>query len=159
MPTYQSSSSAATKRFAKELAQKIISARGGSALGGRNKTAKKAVITALTGELGAGKTTFAQGFASGLGIKGAPSPTFILMRNTKLKNKPFKNFIHIDAYRATAPDFLKLGFKKIAADPDNVILVEWADRLKKIISKSAIWLKLGHGKKENERTITEVKSS
>ncbi len=147
--TYQSFSSATTKRFAKELAEKII----------KNKTAKKAVIVAFTGELGVGKTTFAQGFASGLGIKGAPSPTFILMRNTKMKGKPFKNFIHIDAYRATAEDFLKLGFKKIVADPNNIILVEWADRLKKIIPKSAIWIKLEHGKKENERTIAEVKSS
>lgn len=143
---YQSFSSAATKRFAKELAKKII----------KKSSAKTAVVVALTGELGAGKTTFAQGFASGLGIKGAPSPTFILMRNIKLKNKAFKNFIHIDAYRATVGDFLKLGFKKIAPEPDNIILVEWADRLKRLMPKSAIWIKLGHGRKENERTIEEV---
>jgi len=152
MSTYQSSSSAATKRFAKKLAKNIL----------KSKLASRAAIVALTGELGAGKTTFVQGFASGLGIKGAPSPTFILMRNTKLpqlSNSKFANFVHIDAYRATAADFLKLGFKKIAADPKNIILVEWADRLKKLIPKSALWLKLGHGKKENERTIKEVKSS
>ena len=143
MPIYQSSSSAATKRFAKELAKKIV----------RNETAKKAVIVALVGELGAGKTTFTQGFASGLGIKSATSPTFILMRSTKLKGRRFKNFIHIDAYRAEAADFLKLGFKEITSDPNNIILVEWADRIKKLIPKSAIWLKLGHGKKQNERTI------
>lgn len=138
-----------TKRFAKELAKKILSAKGG-----KSKPASKAAIVALVGELGAGKTTFAQGFASGLGIKVAPSPTFILMRNTKLKRKDFKNFIHIDAYRATADDFLKLGLKEMAADPNNIILVEWADRLKKILPKSALWLKLEHGKKENERVIT-----
>ncbi|MDO8664690.1 MAG: tRNA (adenosine(37)-N6)-threonylcarbamoyltransferase complex ATPase subunit type 1 TsaE [Candidatus Liptonbacteria bacterium] len=153
MTIYQSSSSGATKRFAKELAQKILSARGGSALGGKSKPGSRAAIVALVGELGAGKTTFAQGFASGVGIKGAPSPTFILMRNTELKGKTFKNFIHIDAYRATAADFLKLGFKEIAANPNNVILVEWADRLKKLMPKSAIWLKLEHGRKENERMI------
>ena len=149
MSIYQSSSSAATKRFAKELARKI------SARGGKNKLANKAVIVALTGELGAGKTTFAQGFTSGLGIRGqVSSPTFILMRNTKLKNSKFDSFIHIDAYRATAADFLKLGFKEIAADPNNIILVEWADRLKKLIPKSAVWFKLEHGKKGNERVIT-----
>ena len=156
MYIYRSSSSAATKRFAKELAKKLISARGGPALGGRRRPVKRAVIVALSGELGAGKTTFAQGFASGLGIKGAPSPTFILMRKTKLTqsgSSKFGNFIHIDAYRATSADFLKLGFKKEAANPENIILVEWADRLKKILPKSTIWLKLGHGKKENERTI------
>lgn len=147
MNIYQSYSSAATKRFAKELAKNILKAN----------PSKKAVVVALVGELGAGKTTFAQGFAAGLGVRGkTTSPTFILMRNTKLpqlRNSKFANLVHIDAYRATAEDFLKLGFKGIAADPDNIILVEWADRLRKIIPKSAIWIKLGHGKKGNERTI------
>ena len=141
MTIFQSSSSAATKKFAKELAQKIMKDGGG----------KKAVILALSGELGAGKTTFTQGFAAGLGMKGkVTSPTFILMRSSKIKNK---NFVHIDAYRAGAADFVKLGFKELAADNKNIILVEWADRLKKILPKSAIWLKFEHGKKENERTI------
>ncbi len=141
---YQSSSSAATKRFAKELTQKII----------KNKQQKKAVIVALKGELGAGKTTFAQGFAAGLGMRAKiTSPTFILMRSTKLRNSKFGNFIHIDAYRADTADFLKLGFREMAANPKNIILVEWADRLKKILPKSALWLKLSHGKRENERTI------
>ncbi len=141
MTTFQSSSSAATKKFAKEFAKKIIKEGSG----------KKAVVIALSGELGAGKTTFTQGFAAGLGIRGRmSSPTFILMRSTKIKTG---KFIHIDAYRADAGDFLKLGFKELAADSKNIILVEWADRLKKILPKSAIWLKFEHGKKENERTI------
>ncbi len=141
MTTFQSFSSAATKKFAKEFAKKIIKEGSG----------KKAVVIALSGELGAGKTTFTQGFAAGLGIRGRiSSPTFILMRSTKLKNG---KFIHIDAYRADAGDFLKLGFRELVADGKNIILVEWADRLKKILPKSAIWLKFEHGKKENERTI------
>lgn len=118
---------------------------------------KKAVVLALSGELGAGKTTFTQGFAAGLGMRGRiTSPTFILMRNAKLaksRYSEFRNFVHIDAYRADAKDFLKLGFKKMAANPKNIILIEWADRLKNIIPESALWLKLHHGKKENERII------
>lgn len=144
MTTYQSSSSAATKKLGRELAKKILE-RGRS---------KKAVIVALSGELGAGKTTFTQGFAAGLGVRGRIiSPTFILMRSAKLRNSEFGNFVHIDAYRADSKDFLKLGFKELVADNKNIILVEWADRLKRIIPKPAIWLKLHHGKKENERTI------
>ncbi|MEK7546960.1 MAG: tRNA (adenosine(37)-N6)-threonylcarbamoyltransferase complex ATPase subunit type 1 TsaE [Patescibacteria group bacterium] len=155
MTIYRSFSSAATKRFGKELAKKILSARGGSAFGGKNKPAKKAVVIGLVGELGAGKTTFTQGFAAGLGIRGkTQSPTFILMRNTKLRNSKFGNFIHIDAYRADAGDFLKLGFRKISEGLKNIILIEWADKLKRILPKSAIWLKFGHGKKINERIIT-----
>lgn len=144
MTTYQSSSSAATKKFGRELAKKILKEGRG----------KKAVVVALSGELGAGKTTFTQGFAAGLGIRSRiVSPTFILMRSEELKKSEFGNFVHIDAYRADARDFLKLGFKEMADDPSNIILVEWADRLKKILPKSTLWLKLHHGKKENERMI------
>ncbi|HUX35662.1 MAG TPA: tRNA (adenosine(37)-N6)-threonylcarbamoyltransferase complex ATPase subunit type 1 TsaE [Candidatus Paceibacterota bacterium] len=176
MTTYQSSSSAATKKLGRELAKKIlesgqskkaavvdtvgkrsISLSLRAPIGARQSHTNSTVIVALGGKLGAGKTTFTQGFAAGLGIRSKIiSPTFILIRKTELPrlgNSQFRNFIHIDAYRADAKDFLKLGFKELAEDNRNIILVEWADRLKKILPKSATWLKLSHGKKENERTI------
>lgn len=141
MITFQSSSSAATKRFAKEFAKELAKSGAG----------KNAAVIALDGELGSGKTTFAQGFAAGLGIKGkTTSPTFILMRVSKIKGG---KFIHIDAYRADAADFSKLGFRELAADPKNIILVEWAERLKKILPKGVIKLKFNYGKRENERKI------
>lgn len=145
MTDYLSFSSAATKRFAKKIAREI--------LGQKRKSA--AVVVALTGGLSAGKTTFAQGFAAGLGIRErVSSPTFILMRVAKPKRKKFDNFVHIDAYRAETKDFLKLGLKKLLADPRNIILVEWAEKLKKTFPKSAIWISFSHKKNRNERTIT-----
>ncbi len=144
MNTYLSSSSAATKRFGFDFARRIL----------KSKQRKKAVVVALVGELGCGKTTFAQGFAAGLGVRErVSSPTFILMRISTLKRKRFLNFIHVDAYRAEAKDFLKLGFKKLAADPKNIILIEWADRLKRILPKSVLWVRFRHGGKRNERII------
>lgn len=111
-------------------------------------------VFALKGNLGAGKTTFIQGFFRGLGVRRAPaSPTFILMRRTGIKKKYFKNVYHLDAYRLKSGRDLKvLEFEKILKDPKALVLVEWADRVKDILPKSTLWLSFAH-KKENERTI------
>src|SRR3989344_6763716 len=62
----------------------------------------KATILALSGDMGSGKTTFAQGIGQGLGIKKRIiSPTFIIMRKytTDSNRTKFKFFYHIDLYR------------------------------------------------------------
>ncbi len=139
MATYRSFSSEETKRLAGRLARKT-------------KTKSRYRVFALTGELGAGKTTFVQGFLSSLGIRRrAASPTFILMRR-------FGNVYHVDAYRLKKPQELEeLGFKEIVADPRNIVLVEWAEKVGRLIPKNAVWVKLKHGRKENERVI-EIKN-
>lgn len=92
-------------------------------------------IIALTGELGAGKTIFAQGFAKGLGIKEKIiSPTFVLVRQHKIP-KMKKIFYHIDLYRIE--QFESLGLKEIMADQSNIVLIEWAEKLKDL-PKNAI---------------------
>ena len=69
-----SRSEAETKKFAEVFAKEILKLKQ-----------KNAVVVGLEGELGAGKTTFAKGFAKGLGIKEEmKSPTFILMRVFKI---------------------------------------------------------------------------
>lgn len=97
---------------------------------------KKAFVLALAGNLGAGKTTFLQGFAKGLGVKGKiNSPTFVIM-------KRFGCFYHLDCYRIQKPkDILDLGLKGILNNPKNVIAIEWADNIKNIIPKGALWIK------------------
>ncbi len=112
-------------------------------------------MLALTGELGSGKTTFTQGFLRGLGVRrGGTSPTFILMRRHALRSGRFKNVYHIDAYRIKDPDeFLSLGLKEILADPQNIVLIEWAEKLKKLLPKNAARLYFHHGKKEKSRNI------
>ncbi len=92
-------------------------------------------IVALYGDLGSGKTTFVQGFAKGLGIKEKIiSPTFIIIRQYPT------NFYHIDLYRVE--NFQGLGLKEILENPNNIVLIEWAEKLsnlpkntKKIIIK------------------------
>ena len=89
---------------------------------------KKAIVVGLEGELGAGKTTFAKGFARGLGIREEmKSPTFILMRVFRTKKK---NFFHLDAYRDV------LDFSEYLKNNENILLIEWSNRAKKFLPKS-----------------------
>ena len=115
-------------------------------------------IICLTGELGSGKTTFAQGILKGLKAKGPyTSPTFVVLKeyklttnNKRLTTKKIKKLsvvsgklsvYHIDAYRVIAKDILNLGWKEIISNKNNIIIIEWADRIKKIIPKNSLWIK------------------
>ncbi len=118
-----------------------------------------ALVFALNGELGAGKTTFVQGFCRAFGIKeNVTSPTFVLMKTYQLRpvqnNRHFRHLVHIDCYRIEDPgELLHLGLDDILADPDAIVLIEWANRIKKVLPDDAIMLELGHGEKPNKRTI------
>lgn len=133
-----------TKKSGEILAKKIL----------RNKTRKRAVVFGLEGELGSGKTTFLQGFAKGLKInEKVLSPTFIIMRkfeiqdlrksqNFNLQIPKFKTFYHIDCYRIkNQKEILNLGFKKIISNPQNIVGIEWAERIKKILPRELITIK------------------
>ncbi len=117
------------------------------------KQDKKAIVIGLIGELGSGKTTFTQGFAKGLGLKeNITSPTFVLEKVYKLAEK-HRHFIHIDAYRLkNSKDLINLGFKNLIRDPKNIILIEWADRIKSILPKNCLRIKFKH-KDKNKRKI------
>jgi len=124
-----------TQKAAEALAKEIVN----------SLPEKKAFVLGLEGDLGGGKTTFLQGFAKGLGIKEKIlSPTFVLMKRFSInKNKPgFKDFYHLDCYRIENPkELLTLGFKKIISNSNNIVAIEWADRVKKILPKDILILK------------------
>ena len=98
-----------------------------------------AVVIGLKGNLGGGKTTFVQGFAKGLGVKDKIlSPTFVILKRFQIKSKQFKNFYHIDCHRLkNEKDLLELGFEEIISDPENIVLIEWPEKIKKIMPKDA----------------------
>lgn len=110
-------------------------------------------IFALSGPLGAGKTTFIQGFAQGLGIKNRLiSPTFILMRQYEIPNSQGKLF-HIDLYRLDkVTDIDSLGLSEIFTNPQNIVLIEWADKLGELLPKNAVKIDL-KPISNNERVI------
>jgi len=140
----QSSSLQTTKRIAKELAKTIL----------KSPKRKRALVLALKGELGAGKTSFVQGLAKGLGVKGnVLSPTFLIVKSYKLQTKNYKLFYHIDCYRLKNPkELLRLEWKDIIKDPQNIVAVEWADHVRSIVPKDALWLFFSH-KGGDARTI------
>ncbi len=140
-----------TKKIATKMAKEILKS---SFFVETTKDRKKAIVIGLIGELGAGKTAFAQGFAKGLGIKeNVVSPTFVLERVYKLENKKYKLFVHIDAYRLEkSKEMATLGFKDLARNPQNIILIEWADRIKNVLPKNYIKIRFEHINK-NKRTI------
>lgn len=149
-----SKNSSITKKLAAGLAKKILRAP---------LHKKHAQVVALVGDLGAGKTTFVQGFAKGLGIKNRiVSPTFLIFRNYFIPSslrarakQSYKNFYHVDAYRIQSPkEFNALNFKSILHSPFNILLIEWADKIKNILPKGTIWVNFSHGRKESERIIT-----
>jgi tRNA threonylcarbamoyl adenosine modification protein YjeE len=156
MKTYHAISSEETKRIGEKFARALL-AKKSVAKKSLEPQKTKAIVVVLSGELGAGKTTFVQGFFKGAGIKKrAQSPTFVIMRRYKFApQKPFANIFHIDAYRLkSAEQLAPLAFEKIFADPKNLLLIEWGEQIKSALPKSAQWLQFRHGKKENERTIT-----
>jgi tRNA threonylcarbamoyladenosine biosynthesis protein TsaE len=120
---------------------------------------KRAVVILLYGDLGGGKTTFLQGFAKGLGIKQKVlSPTFVIMKHFQVSSfrfrvSSFKSFYHIDCYRLKDyKDAQELGLKELFKKRENIIAIEWPERIKKILPKNAIKIKFKFINK-NQRSI------
>jgi len=116
-----------TENLAKMLAKEILKYKN-------NK--KQALVFGFVGNLGAGKTTFIQSFAKGLGIKNRlTSPTFVLMKN-------YGHLYHIDCYRVKDyKDILALDFAEIVTDAKNIVVIEWAEKIRKILPKDTVWIK------------------
>lgn len=103
---------------------------------------KKGVVIGLEGELGGGKTTFIQGLAKGLNIKERIlSPTFVIFKKFNIPAKYTKYLYHIDCYRLyRSRELVDLGFGEIIQDPQNIVVIEWADKLKNILPKDKIMI-------------------
>jgi len=100
---------------------------------------KGAVIFALSGQLGSGKTTFAQGFARGLGVAEVVlSPTFVIMKSYDVLMGR-RRLYHIDCYRIHGiEDLVELGWENIVQDPNNIVLLEWSERIRHSLPDSTI---------------------
>ena len=86
-------------------------------------------VLLLVGDLGAGKTVFAQGFAGALGVAGpVTSPTFALVRQYRCgPPSPVASVIHADVYRTgSLAEVVDLGLPELVEE-DAVALVEWGD--------------------------------
>jgi len=147
MKNFGSNNPEELKKIAKDLADNLMS-RSRLDIGGG------ALVLALMGGLGSGKTTFARAFAEALGVKEKiKSPTFIIFRKSNIKSQKsksryfyhFYHFYHFDVYRINnEKEILNLGWEEIISNPENIVLVEWADKIEKILPKNSIKINFKH---------------
>lgn len=104
----------------------------------------------LIGELGAGKTTFVQGIAEGIGITGrVTSPSFLMMKEHAGK----RTLRHIDLYRiANAGELAPLGVLE-DIPPDAVVVIEWADRIALDIAPRQVTVEFHILERQDEREL------
>ena len=136
-----------TQNIAKELWQKYDSFAG-----------KRAIIFALEGKMGVGKTQFVKGLARAMGIKEqVTSPSYDLLN-------AYTKLIHIDTWRMVNPnqELAELNIKNIITDK-SVIAIEWADKALEEIKKYSdnaiiIWVRFVYPStssgQENDRLIS-----
>ncbi len=112
-------------------------------------------ILALVSPLGGGKTSFTQGLARGLGVKGnVISPTFVLERIYRGRYP----LHHFDMYRIEAGDVVSTGLLDILGEA--VVVIEWAEKLKSVLPEDTIWATIkweGENKREFSFKFPESK--
>ena len=119
---YESRSREETFQFAKSMAEQV----------------RPGQVICLKGDLGVGKTVFAQGFGAGLGItEPMASPTFTILREYHEGSLPL---YHFDVYRVSDPDEMEeTGFFDFV-NGDGVTLIEWAELILDVIPGDATWV-------------------
>lgn len=111
--------------------------------------AESGQIYCLLGELGSGKTLFAQGFAEGIGIREpVNSPTFTLIQEYDEGRLPL---YHFDVYRIEdEEEMYEIGYEDYFYG-GGVCLVEWADLIEPLIPEDAVWINIERdGKKSSD---------
>ena len=113
---------------------------------------KPGTVIALTGDLGAGKTTLTKAIARGLGVtETLTSPTFTIVQEYESGRMPV---YHFDVYRVHDEDeMFELGFDDYLHGK-GVCLIEWAELVEDLLPEGTCWLKLEYGGSEDERICT-----
>jgi tRNA threonylcarbamoyladenosine biosynthesis protein TsaE len=107
-------------------------------------------VVLLAGDLGSGKTTFAQGLARGLGVdEQVTSPTFVLMRSYTGRVELF----HVDAYRFDQlQEIIDLGLPEVL-DDGGVAMIEWGDVVAPALPADFLEVRLEYRESDDERAV------
>jgi tRNA threonylcarbamoyladenosine biosynthesis protein TsaE len=100
-------------------------------------------VLALDGDLGSGKTVFAQGIGMGWGASSRlVSPTYVIMRRHR-RHQDDVDLYHVDLYRlTTASEVEMLGLDEVVGAPEVVCLVEWPERHMGLFPPDRLWVHL-----------------
>lgn len=103
-----------------------------------------AAVLALSGDLGAGKTTFVQTLGALLRVADVvTSPTFTIMKRYATGHPVWHTLVHIDAYRIESIDEIEvLGFEGLLRENGTIICIEWPERIAERIPQDAVPLTL-----------------
>lgn len=107
-------------------------------------------VVSLTGDLGAGKTTFVQGAARALGVSDpVASPTFTLVREYHGRIPVY----HVDVYRLDrVQEVIDLGFEDLF-DPGGVMFVEWGDAIEALLPAAYLEVELWSRAEDEGRLV------
>lgn len=119
---------------------------------------KQASVLAISGDLGAGKTTFMQALALKLHITNTViSPTYVIMKKYEIDEEekmPFRSLVHIDAYRIESIDEMRpIRFDEILSEEKTLVCIEWAERIKELLPPHTIYMDIKIDSEES-RSIT-----
>lgn len=133
----------AVREFAASLLERAPALRG-------------ALVISLSGDLGAGKTTFVQEFARALGARGRVlSPTFIVVRSHALTKGPWERLHHLDVYRfQSASELGPIGWDDMKQDPKAIMFVEWGEKISRSLPKRRIDIHIAGGESPSHRELT-----
>jgi tRNA threonylcarbamoyladenosine biosynthesis protein TsaE len=117
----------------------------------------QATVLALSGDLGAGKTTFTQALAKALGVvETVTSPTFVVMKRYSLLRGHFSTLVHIDLYRIEdESELAPLRIREDIERPENLVVIEWPERAPSLIPAGAHHIHVTT-EADTSRTITHT---
>ena len=120
----------------------------------------RAAVVTFSGDLGAGKTTLIQALAQKLGVtQDLQSPTFVIYKIYHTPSRlPFKHIIHGDMYRLESSDEIRdLGWDQLVLDPENILFIEWPEKIADIVPPWATRITLAHQDGGASRILTVEK--
>lgn len=127
----------------------------------KNNQSEKALVLALTGDLGAGKTTFTQELGKYLGVaEHVTSPTFTIMKQYDLGHDLFDQLFHLDAYRIEDESEIgPLKIKELILHPRALVCIEWPANVSNIIPDDAVAIDISIVEDNKRRVQVQFKNN